>query len=257
MSKKKSKEQLLQHKQKALNDLDVYVDSLIEDSNASVNAKADKLSYWISDYARLLKKESTFNPSKYISYHRGDIVKVHLGYKIGNEEGGLHFGVVLDNNNAKSSGTLTIVPLSSLKENKKPYPNSVVLGPEIFRLVISKHDRLATEFSSRLRAVQEKMSEVKDDELDTYLLTLHKEEYDALDRECRFLVNKQKELEEIRRSILKMKNGSVALVDQITTVSKIRIYDPIYSNNVLYKIRLSDASLNLIDEKIKELFIKK
>lgn len=256
MSKNKNTKQLTEHKIKAIAELDNYIENLIRSPDSSVNSKADKLAYWIVDYARLLKKEKTFDPKKYISYRRGDIVKIHLGYRIGNEEGGLHFGVVIDNKNAKSSGTVTIIPLTSVKPNKKMHYNSVFLGTELFRLMISKHDRLSAELDSRLANVQNRLKDFNDGNVDDFLSALPKDEYDALSAECDTLLKKQIELSEIKKSILKMKDGSIALVDQITTVSKIRIYDPIYTNNVLYGIRLSDSSLDSIDTKIKELFLK-
>ena len=51
-----------------------------------------------------------------------------------------------------------------------------------------------------------------------------------------------------------MKAGTIALVGQITTISKYRIYDPLSTKNALHGIRVSDATLDLIDSKIKELF---
>ena len=53
-----------------------------------------------------------------------------------------------------------------------------------------------------------------------------------------------------------MKKGSIAIVEQITTISKMRIFDPKTSQGVLSGIRLSDKGLNALDEKIKELFTK-
>ena len=257
MSASKTKESLIFHKEKALECLNTYLDSLIGSPDEPTRKKADKLSYWFEDYARQLNKEKTFNPTKYIKYQRGDIVKVHLGYRIGNEEGGLHFGIVLDANNAKSSGTITIIPLTSLKEGKKIRHSSVALGPELFRLIISKHTRLSEEINARLNRIEELIHGTENDKLEEFVQTLSDEEINHLEAECKSLQKKRDELKEIRKSIIRMKNGSVALVDQITTVSKIRIYDPVYSNNVLYGIRLSDASLDLIDEKIRELFFKK
>jgi hypothetical protein len=52
----------------------------------------------------------------------------------------------------------------------------------------------------------------------------------------------------------RMKQGSIALVGQITTVSKIRIYDPRYSKDALSKVRVSSDTLDLLDAKIQELF---
>ena len=64
-----------------------------------------------------------------------------------------------------------------------------------------------------------------------------------------------KQLEKIKAEIDQMKTGSIALVDQITTVSKIRIYDPRNAYGVLSGIRLSPESLDRINSKIKELFV--
>ena len=51
-----------------------------------------------------------------------------------------------------------------------------------------------------------------------------------------------------------MKRGSIALVGQITTVSKIRIYDPLYPSDSLASIHLSDVALDKLDQKVKELY---
>ncbi|HAV90657.1 MAG TPA: hypothetical protein DCW44_05240 [Eubacterium sp.] len=56
--------------------------------------------------------------------------------------------------------------------------------------------------------------------------------------------------ENIKREIDKMKQGSIALVNQITTVSKIRIYNPKRNKDVLSDIRISNKKLDLIDKAI-------
>lgn len=53
-----------------------------------------------------------------------------------------------------------------------------------------------------------------------------------------------------------MKSGSIALVGQIKTISKIRIYDPKTNDDVLSKIKLSSETLDKIDDEIKNLFLK-
>ena len=55
--------------------------------------------------------------------------------------------------------------------------------------------------------------------------------------------------------VAKMKSGSIALADQIVTVSKLRIYDPCSSKDLLYGIKVSDDTMNKLDEKIKQLYI--
>ena len=63
--------------------------------------------------------------------------------------------------------------------------------------------------------------------------------------------------EKMKEEILKMKKGRIALIGQITTISKIRIHDPVHSNDVLTNIRVSNETLDKIDDAISEMYIKK
>lgn len=62
-------------------------------------------------------------------------------------------------------------------------------------------------------------------------------------------------LKKIGSEITQMKAGSVGLVSQITTVSKMRIYDPRTTGGVLSGIKLSPEGLELINQKIHDLFV--
>lgn len=53
-----------------------------------------------------------------------------------------------------------------------------------------------------------------------------------------------------------MKKGSIALLNQFTTISKQRIYYPKTSNDLLSGIHLSNKSLSLFDNKLIELYTK-
>ena len=68
--------------------------------------------------------------------------------------------------------------------------------------------------------------------------------------------NDFKYMKKVEKEIAKMKKGSIALISQITTISKQRIYDPKTSTDILANLRVSNTTLDLIDNKIKELFIK-
>ncbi len=115
MSREKSKEELIQHKTASISAVSSYLEALIKSDDSKLQGKADKLSYWLTDWITFLDFEPDFSPQSLRRYKRGEIVKVHLGFNIGSEEGGLHYAVVLDKNNAKSSPVLTIVPLTSVK----------------------------------------------------------------------------------------------------------------------------------------------
>ena len=63
-------------------------------------------------------------------------------------------------------------------------------------------------------------------------------------------------VQQINKEIEKMKNNSIALVNQIRVASKQRIYNPKTEFDVLSGIKLSNESLNLIDNKLKKICIK-
>jgi len=83
-----SKEELIIHKEEAISKLSAYIDSLIESGDPKLLSKSDKLSFWLKDWASFLDFESTFSPSSLRRYKRGEIVKAHLGFNVGSEEGG-------------------------------------------------------------------------------------------------------------------------------------------------------------------------
>lgn len=64
------------------------------------------------------------------------------------------------------------------------------------------------------------------------------------------LIKRIDQLEKFIKEISKMKKGSIALTNQIVTISKLRIYDPKSDNDILSGIKLSNTNLDKIDEKI-------
>jgi hypothetical protein len=244
VKKNQDKEKL---KEKALHDIDTYITGLQNSLDEKQCKKAMLVSYWLTDYIRFLKKEETFLPQKQLSYNRGSIIKVHLGFRIGSEEGGLHYAVVLDRKPKKSSPVLTIVPLSSKKSNRIIRNNEVDIGNEVFRKIISKYDTLKAGTSKRIKKLE---ADLKNENAYT---SDHRNE---IHTEVRRLNGQITQLENLFEEIVRMKRGSIALAGQITTISKIRIYDPTHSGQLLDGISLEPATLNMIDAKIKELYVK-
>lgn len=75
------------HKDNSLNRLDL---SFLKHIELNEYKKSDLLAYWINDFAQYHDKEKTFYIAKSGKYSCGDIIKVNLGFNIGNELGGLH-----------------------------------------------------------------------------------------------------------------------------------------------------------------------
>ena len=218
------------HKQIALNQLDSLLTYHINNNNLK---KSNLLSYWFEDFVKYNLAEETFNPRFLKKYKRGSIIKANLGFNVGNEEGGLHYCIVLDKTNALSSGTLTVIPLTSIKENKKYNSSTLNLGNEIYfnlrKICDDMSQKLSKEYEDIWKLPAEKVEQFNTD---------------------------FKYIKKVEKEISKMKKGSIALISQITTISKQRIYDPKVSSDILANLRVSDSTLNLIDAKIKELFLK-
>lgn len=226
------KSEAIAHKDNALKRLDVSFNKHIESAEYK---KSNILAYWVKDFASYHDNEKTFNPNSLKTFKRGDIIKVNLGFNIGNELGGLHYCVVLDKRDNPYNGNLNIIPLSSAKETKEFNTSTCIdLGDELYT---SLNNKLKKEFvlvSNKLHDLYSNLS---------------KEETSD---EINLISDRIKYLKKMELELSKMKHGSFALIHQITTISKQRIYKTPF----LSGIKLSNTGLDLIDSKIIEMFTK-
>lgn len=224
------------HRDSAINTLYHLLSVYIKDKRYK---KADLLAYWFEDFARYNVYEENFDPKRLKKYNRGDVIKVNLGFNVGNEEGGLHYVIVLDKYNPLSSGTLTVIPLTSIKNEKKYNEKTTVnLGNEIYQ-------SLFTAFNHKNKLFLKKISPI----------LVNKSKNMEIEGLAEF-TNEISYLNKMKAEIAKMKMGSIALVNQITTISKQRIYNPQNNQDILAGLKVSSNSLDLIDNKIKKLFLK-
>lgn len=252
MSIPKNDKELHACRQKAISKLDNFLSCLISGGdpkiphNDSTKKKADLLSYWINDYTKMLIQEFSFNPSNTKKYKRGEIIKAHFGFRIGSEEGGLHYAVVIEKDNPRSSDTVTVIPLTSVKNNTdvtKLRYGQVYLGNELYSSLRLKVGTLLKEAKDQLDTLMKlnPTDQTTKEQIDN--------ETDVLEKDIAFLVKASKELN-------RMKKGSIALTGQITTISKIRIYDPKSSKDVLAGVKLSAESMDKIDASILAKYTK-
>lgn len=263
MSKKRSKENVIANKKRSIRKLNNYLEGLI--SSDDTLKKADLISYWINDYVNMISFEEKFSPTKNIAYKRGDVIKVAFGFNVGSEFGGLHYAVVIDNVNDHSSPVITVVPLTS-KTNPKPmHHKNVDLGNDLYINLIRKYKLLSDELDSRLneryiyiQTLDVLLTEAEKATSKTdprYLDSL--ELLERIKKEYQEDINRRDHLEQIKNEIDNMKTGSIALLTQITTISKIRIVDPKNTSGILANVSLSKESMQKINDKLLELYVRK
>lgn len=222
---------LVNNKERALKDVSELLDRY------SGTKRGHLLSSWLSEYCQFIKREENFKPQFLKRYKRGEIIKVNLGYKIGCEEGGPHYAIVLDKQNSIHANTVLVLPLSSKKETTKFNKYNLDLGNEIYEKLQQKY---ITKFQSCFIIENAPLKLSDDQENFVARVKIDSSQADIVQAE-----------------IDSMKKGSIALISQITTVSKIRIIKPLKGTDALSNICVSNDTLDKIDTKIKKLYIGK
>ena len=255
MSVKKTVAEVEQHKSDSLHDLDVLIQTMISSGDKKELSRADKLCYWLSDWSTLLNYEHSFTPTSLKKYKHGDIIKVHLGFNVGSEEGGLHYAVVAEKDNSVNSPVITVIPLTSIKENTdltRLKPGNVNLGQELYTSLNLKVSTVKQTTQREIVSLDSIIQKANDSSEPVSEATITE-----ISNRLNILKDQVHNLELMINEIGRMKAGSIALVNQITTISKIRIRDPKSSNGILSGIRLSDESLDAIDAEITKMFTNK
>ena len=204
---------------------------------------ANKILYWLNDWSGyILPNEKSFEYSKLIRYEQYSIIEANLGFKVGSEAGGLHYGVILDKNNAKGSKTVMIIPFKSLDEdeteNDIDEKTEVYLGNQVFQVEIERQEKQLKKINTKLEKYD------MEDDKGNYLLSKNDDEYKRLIKKKSF----------IETEISKMSKGTIAQVGQICLMSKMRIYYPTSVSEKLYKVTLSKENIQKIKEKFDELY---
>ena len=259
MGKNITDDDIIKHKKNAIKQLTNTFEVFINSPNPKHKKKADLVAYWIESYSKYLLTEEKFDYKLIPRYKRGDVISLNFGFNIGSEHGGLHYAIVLDNDNKQSSPVVTVIPLSSGNE-EDTYDRDVFLGNELHDKLNAKYIKLITQVDEEISELTKTLELLKktmkaNSETETSLakdITAH---LSNLENRVDKLKREKKTLQIYEKEILKLKSGSAALMEQITTVSKMRIYKPKNSSDLLYGVKFSADAMDKINEKLKELYV--
>ncbi|HBR31945.1 MAG TPA: hypothetical protein DD733_07665, partial [Clostridiales bacterium] len=228
MSKIMNDKELHSHCQNAIKHLDDVIREFYESSNEKYRKRAMLISYWLLTYAKLIKSEDQFDSKSVYKLKRGTVIYADFGYRIGRELGGFHYAVVIDNSNSFNRDTVTVIPLSSKKEHSLINRYNIDLGNCIYSKLYFKIENLHDKLDKMINELNIEIKKLEEDFNDTSREKFLK----------RFEVAKKmhKTSEKWLENIAKFKLGSIALIDQITTISKMRICQPVTKDDPLYGI---------------------
>lgn len=260
MSKSLTQDEVISHKKKAIRAIGNTFEAFINSPEPKHLKKADLLAYWIESFSSYILNEEKFDYSKIPKYKRGDVISVNFGFNVGSEHGGRHYAIVLDNDNKQSSRVLTVIPLSS-GTLEKTNERDVYLGNELYDKLKNKYDKLceenekAIEETTRMLDMINNIFSVETTDSDREKIDKLKEFAKNLEERAEILNEEKITLNNYNREIINLKVGSRALMEQITTISKMRIYKPKTSEDLLYGIKFSDGAMDKINDKLKELYV--
>lgn len=247
MSNKYDKAIVEQHKNNAVLQVKDLIEFYINSPEPKHLKKANLLSYWIEEFCSYVKNEESYSPLKQIRYSRGDVIKVNFGFNVGKEYGGLHYAIVLDKENKQSMHTVTVVPLTSGDEDDT-HINDVYLGTELSTILKVKISKLKDSLRKQLTETKMILNALDQSIIYSSVYKKIENNIETLERDIKRIAKEEKELN-------KMKCGSIALINQITTIDKSRIYTPRKSADLLYHVRFSTPKMEQINEAIKKQFI--
>lgn len=249
MSKKMNQTELDAHCNSAVTTLKTLLAEFSKSTSEKMIKRAMLLAYWIKTYVKYIRNEDRFSPQSVFRLKRGAIVCIEFGYRVGRELGGRHYAVVIDADNSLYRNTVTVVPLGSLKENSKDDKQNVLLTDGVYGPVRRKLDALiedARQTAEEAVAMDSEIEAVAPEER-AVLRAVQRQKIDST----------QKLIDQANawiKEISHLKAGSVAKVDQMTTISKMRILQPLQKTHPLYGVRLSAQDLDKIDAQLMRLY---
>lgn len=206
------------------------------------------LFYWLQQYHGYIKGEQKFNPRYRPALLKGNVVKVNFGFNLGNEFGGLHYAIVM-NDSAAGNGVVTVIPLRSLKESEdssRLRGNDVFLGRELYNLLQGKLVGLRSNYSLQLDEARKELEEAEHWRSNNPGKILPTTTIKKLTDKVEFIKQQQALIERTSQEIKSLKLGSVAIINQIRTISRMRIEDPKDSLGILYGLRLGRDKMQLV-----------
>ncbi|MBR4314308.1 MAG: type II toxin-antitoxin system PemK/MazF family toxin [Lachnospiraceae bacterium] len=230
-------------KNDTLTRFNTYLSELLSSTIESIKRRATLIISWLSHWLNYLMYEDKFNPKMLKRYSKGEIIKAQFGFNVDKELGGVHYALVLDKYDNNHKHTLTVVPLSSLKNrDKNKLGDRLYLGDEP-KISINK------KFKENLKKLKQKIDILEQE------MKSSSSNKKAIDDKIEYF---RKQLDHnllISKELSYMNDKTIALTNQIKTISKMRIINPKVPQDALANITVPLAIMNSITNKIKKLYI--
>lgn len=230
--------------------------------------KARRIEIWLNSFFYYVDKEDSHYEERIPNIHRGKILYVDFGYNVQSEFRYNHYCVALHDSPRKSH-KVTVVPITS-KQHPGLLPIYNELGNALETAIKEQEKSL---FWKPYRKVVSEVYARKNISLFSPVIGSYstvypncsqfihyiKTPFDTEDPFQEYLNNMLVSLEIFKVFIEespKLLESSYLRVEDITTISKARIIQPKRNTHPLYYLKLSDETLNKLDNELIRLFTK-
>ena len=269
-----------------LQDLEDYLQHLQQIGDQE-NKRSEKIAQWVENWTKYLNTEKKFNSRSIKALKRGSIVYGGLHYAIvlNKKDSRLnHLLQVLPLTSVKET-----TDMDNLKYFQLPIGDEVfqllrskaILNTNELTALYDRYSQKKKELNERAKVIDSLVRDNKkaienienstqndiDPSFANQLRTIEnnldfanieagkiKQE---LDENNKLLTEIVEKLEYAQKTVIKTQNmnkDSIVLLNQVTTISKMRLYDPKNNSSILNGIVLSDDTMDKIDEALKKIF---
>lgn len=228
--------------QMSLNDIKIFIETVLaqiknffDEFVSTTSKRCYLIANWLKFYFAYLRNEQEFlNKKNYKTFKYGQVIRVSFGFNIGHELGGIHYAIVINNDDSPYSSDLIVIPLSSkhkeISTNTKE--SRIDIGFELKNIIKNKIDSVAEKMLNLMKNIDRE--NIKEE--DTNKLKKFMELYDKLNTEYE-----------------NMSDGSIILTKQIRFITKMRIMAPTTKTDYFNNIILSTETMHKITDKLKSL----
>ncbi len=180
-------------------------------------------------------------------YRRGQVIQVKFEPQTGYEIKGIHYAIVITKRDQPFIGTLTVIPLTSKKGN-----HLTPIGSCISDNLIDELNKESDYYNGLFKKVRNRIEEIQNEP--DLIKTITDEEIQQMNADLDTYKSNYKYFYSLAHKYKNIKQASYANINQITTIDKSKILNPLNKLDPLPKLKVPNEILDIIDKKIVELF---
>ena len=210
----------------------------------------------MENYTTQLERDVLGERRRNSVFPQGTLVYVDFGINYGSEFSSYHYAITLNKNDSKRDNTITVVPLTS-KEGKQNIKLTAGISRGLASLTLDYLEEQIKLNDNNMKKIESDLNKLEEREKNgepfTEDLRQLKIFYQKVLLERNIVENAK---DRVKKYIKDFDKETYIKIDAITTIDKNKIFKRKDNLDPLTKIRVTDDTLKIIEDGIKNLFFK-